>query len=69
MVEAEASLSSVTNRSWNVPAARSTRPFACGERAKIWVIPSSRIARANWVATFWPRRPSEEALKTPWRSL
>ena len=65
MVEAEAWRSSVTSRSWKVPAARSTRPFAWGERAKIWVIPSSAIARANWVDTFSPRRPSGEALKTP----
>ena len=28
---------------------RSTRPLACGERAKIRRTPSSAIARANWV--------------------
>ena len=32
-----------------MPAERSTRPLACGERANTWVIPSSPSARANWV--------------------
>ena len=35
------------SRSWSVPAKRSTRPLACGERAKTWVIPSSSSTRAN----------------------
>ena len=56
--------SSVTSRSWNVPAVRSTRPFACGDLANIWRIPNSSMARANWVgpAGFW--RGSPVCLKT-----
>ena len=49
MVLAPARRSSVTSRSWKVPLARSTRPFASGERAKICSTPSSAIARPNWV--------------------
>ena len=48
-VAAPASLSSVASRAWKVPAVRSTRPLACGERAKINCIPISAIARPNWV--------------------
>ena len=55
MVVAEARRSSVTRRSWNVPAMRSTRPLACGERAKIRRTPSSASARANWVEACTPR--------------
>ena len=69
MVEAEARRSSVTRRSWNVPAIRSTRPLACGERAKIRRTPSSAIARANWVDASPPARCWAEARKTAWRSL
>ena len=46
---APASLSSVTNLSWNVPAVRSTLPLACGDRAKTICMPSSSIARLNCV--------------------
>ena len=69
MVVAEARRSSVTRRSWNVPAMRSTRPLACGERAKIRRTPSSAIARANWVDASPPARCWAEARKTAWRSL
>ena len=51
MVLAPARRSSVTSRSWKVPAARSTRPLAWGERAKICRIPSSCRDRVNWVAS------------------
>ena len=47
MVVAPASLSSVTNLSWSVPAVRSTRPLACGDRANISCTPISPIAREN----------------------
>ena len=43
-----ASLSSVTNLSWSVPAVRSTLPLACGDRAKTICIPLA-IARLNCV--------------------
>ena len=36
-----------TSLSWKVPAIRSTRPLACGERANISCMPSSSIARLN----------------------
>ena len=49
MVAASASRSSVTSLSWKVPAIRSTRPLACGDRANISCTPSSSIARLNWV--------------------
>ena len=49
MLLAPANRSSVTSRSWKVPAARSTRPLAWGERANIICIPSSSMARLNWV--------------------
>ena len=47
MVAASASRSSVTSLSWKVPAIRSTRPLACGDRANISCTPSSSIARLN----------------------
>ena len=37
------------SRSWKVPAVRSTRPFAWGDSAKISCVPSSSMARPNWV--------------------
>ena len=43
MVLAPARRSSVTSRSWKVSNIRSTRPLACGERAKICWTPSARI--------------------------
>ena len=49
MVAASASRSSVTSLSWKVPAIRSTRPLAWGDRANISCTPSSSIARLNWV--------------------
>ena len=42
-----ASRISVTSLSWKVPAVRSTRPLACGDRANISCMPSSSIARLN----------------------
>ena len=47
MLLAPANRSSVTSRSWKVPAARSTRPLAWGERANIICIPSSSMAPAE----------------------
>ena len=49
-VAALASRSSFTHRSWAVPKLRSTRPFACGLRARISSTPSSRSARPNCVS-------------------
>ena len=49
-VDARASRSSLTSLSWKVPAIRSTRPLPWGERGNTICIPSSSIARANWVA-------------------
>ena len=43
---------------------RSTRPLACGERAKIRRTPSSASARANWVDASPPARCWAEARKT-----
>ena len=40
---------SVINRSWKVLAVLSTRPFAWGDRANIIRVPSSAMARPNWV--------------------
>ena len=54
MVVTPARRSSVTSRSWNVPAVRSTRPFACGDLANIWRIPSSSMAGAGELG--WPGR-------------
>ena len=68
MLPAPASRSSVTSRSWNVPAVRSTRPLAWGDRAKIIWIPSSSMVRLNWVGI--PGRPEPGVcLKTPCRSV
>ena len=68
MLLAPASRSSVTSRSWKVPAARSTRPFPWGDRAKIIWIPSSSMPRLNWVGI--PGRPEPGVcLKTPCRSV
>ena len=65
---APAKRSSVTSRSQKVPAARSTRPLAWGERANFICIPSSSMARLNWVAV--PGRPGPGVcLKTPCRSM
>ena len=47
MLLAPASRSSVTSRSWKVPAARSTRPFPWGDRAKIIWIPQLLHASAE----------------------
>ena len=70
MVLAPASLSSLTNRSWKVPAIRSTRPLAWGERAKTCSMPNSPMALVNWVGpTGWVKcRGLPLNLKTPWRS-
>ena len=65
---APASRSSVTRRSWKVSAIRSTLPLAWGERANIIWIPSSSMARLNWVGI--PGRPEPGVcLKTPCRSV
>ena len=58
MVVAPARRSSVTSRFWRIDASRSTRPIACGERAKICWISNSRVSRANWVDSYRtsPRR-------------
>ncbi len=47
MVEAPARRSSVTNLSWKVPAIRSTRPLACGERARMSSMPVSSMAQVS----------------------
>ena len=51
-------------------AMRSTRPLACGERAKTCSMPSSCMARLKWVASTggWMWRGFPLNLKTPWRS-
>ena len=50
------------------PAARSTRPLAWGDRANIIWLPSSSIARPNWVGV--PVDPDPGVcLKTAWRSV
>ena len=67
MVVAPASLISVTNLSWSVPAVRSTRPLACGDRANISCTPISPIARENWVGAA-AVSDGGVCLKTPWRS-
>ena len=56
--------SSEVRRSWKVPQARSIRPFACGEPARIDVIPSSASARATWVASSRSRAPGWVGAKT-----
>ena len=76
MVVAEARRSSVTRRSWKVPATRSTRPLACGEQAKMRRTPSSAIARANSSCAStarprsWLRRTArrERAMSATWLS-
>ena len=68
MLLAPVKRSSVTSQSWKVPAVRSTRPLASGEGANIIRIPSSSMARLNWVAV--PGRPDPRVyLKTPCRSM
>ena len=67
MVVAPASLISVTNLSWSVPAVRSTRPLACGDRANISCTPISPIARENWVGAATVS-DGGVCLKTPWQS-
>jgi len=50
--------SAFTNRSCSVPCIRSTRPLACGLRARISFTPSSSIARPNCVCGSFPARIS-----------
>ena len=59
----------VTSRSWKVPAARSTRPLACGEGAKICRIPSSCNDLVNWVASAAVSGLRALCLNTACRSL
>ena len=73
-VELLQELGSDTSRSWKVPLARSTRPFASGLWANTWVTPSSLRARPHWVGVT-PRAPDPFSSlwpgdwKTEWRSV
>ncbi len=62
--QAPARRSSETRRSWSVPQARSIRPLACADPARMVVIPSSARARPTWVASSRPGPSGPVGAKT-----
>ena len=62
--QAPARRSSETRRSWSVPQARSIRPLAWAEPARMVAIPSSARARPTWVASSRPGPSSPVGAKT-----